>query len=183
MSAVERFKRAHDVALDMMKEECLWLHKKPKLDSVGEQASTDALINKNHLQQHKLDSAKKQAGANALPGKNQELRRKYHSAEPVLKRDAMQPSEQKPLQSEAAEKSAKKEEPLTGRTQLTRTQSTLKLLQTAHDGLKQELKELKKQQAEVIKKEVEAALDWQVVNAINENQTVLVEDVTKIVRK
>ena len=99
MSAVERFKRALDSVVNELEEERTRPYKKPKLDSAAEQASTNALINKNHLQQHKSNSTEKQVGANALLSKNQELRGEDHSANSVPKQDAMQPSDQIPPQS------------------------------------------------------------------------------------
>jgi Sec-independent protein translocase protein TatA len=50
MSAVERFKRALDSVVNELEEERTRPYKKPKLDSAEEQASTNALINKNRLQ-------------------------------------------------------------------------------------------------------------------------------------
>lgn len=161
--------------------------KKPRLNSAEAPADMNALSNMNHLQQHKPSSAKNQADANALSGKDQELRREDHSPTPVPKQDAAQPSEQKPLQPEAAENPAKKGRPPTGRTQLTKTQSALKLLQTAHDGIKQELKVLKEQQDESIKKRVEIALeialDTEFVEAVDQAAAVLNVDVAKAVKK
>lgn len=157
--------------------------KKPRLNSAEAPADINALSNMNHLQQRKPSSDKNQADANALSGKDQELRREDHSATPVAKQDAAQPSEQKPLQPEAAENPAKKGRPPTGRTQLTKTQSALKLLQTAHDGIKQELKVLKEQQEESIKKRVEIVLDKEFVKAVDQAAAVLNVDVAKAVKK
>jgi hypothetical protein len=154
-----------------MTETAKWV--KRRIDAVYD----DPGINPRPRKQLKLSPAEEQTGTNALPKKKHELRGKAHSPELESKQGTAKLSEQETLQFQATEKPPKTKRPPTGRTQITRMESALKLWQA---DMNQKLKEVKEQQEADIKKAVRIAIEDKVADAIDEAEAAAYEEVKRV---
>jgi hypothetical protein len=125
----------------------------------------------------KLDSAEAQAAPNPLPDKKQQPSHDDHSARPALGQDIAELSKQETLQSQATEKPPTAKRPPTGRTQITKIGSALKLWQA---DTNQQLKEMKERQDDAIKTAVKNAIEDKVANAIEQAEAAAYADAKKV---